>query len=104
MPNPETSELPVGSDALRLDAYCASDGCSWAGDYDETTWSLKDDTGQIVECSGEDPRGERCCPHCLLTNLMDTEGWDDAQLPNHAFRLPNDQTEGPAESRPSQPE
>jgi hypothetical protein len=78
------------SDLVRLEVYCASAGCSWAGDYDETTWSLKDDlTGQIVECGGEDPRGERCCPRCLLTNLVDTEGWDDDQLPRHAFRLPN---------------
>lgn len=91
MPTPEISELPVGSDALvRLEVFCASERCRWAGDYDETTWSLKDElTGQIVECGGEDPRGERCCPRCLLTNLVDTEGWDDDQIPRHAFRLPN---------------
>jgi hypothetical protein len=78
---------------VRLEVYCASAGCSWAGDYDETTWSLKDElTGQIVECGGEDPRGERCCPRCLLTNLVDTEGWDDDQLPRRAFRLPNKST------------
>ena len=76
----------------RFDVICHTNRCLWAGDWEDTSAS-RVEAGQVVECDPNLPDSELCCPKCLLTNLVETDGWDDDQLPRRAFRPPNDQAE-----------
>jgi len=73
----------------RFDVFCRTVGCTWAGDWEDTSAS-RVENGQVVECDPNLFEAALCCPRCLLTNLVETDGWDDDQLPQRAFRPPND--------------
>ncbi len=73
----------------RFDVVCHTNRCNWAGDWEDTYASGVEAGNVVVECDPNLPDAELCCPKCLLTNLVETDGWDDDQLPRRAFRPPN---------------
>lgn len=79
--------VALGSaDRERHEIICQTARCAWAGDLDDTLLSKALTGFRVVECDEDDPAGEACCPRCLLTNLVETKGWDDSQLPERAFK------------------
>lgn len=63
----------------RFDVICHTKRCGWAGDWEDTSAS-RVESGNVVECDPNLPDAELCCPKCLLTNLVETDGWVDDQL------------------------
>lgn len=90
--NADCSPAPCSAERQRNDVICDTPKCRWGGDFDDlkySTYSGVEDGSPPRECAGDERDARHCCPRCLLANLIETEGWDDDQLPAEAFK-PND--------------
>lgn len=78
-----------GNNRARNEIICDTPNCRWGGDYDDATYSTYEgvEGGPPRECGGDEKDARHCCPRCLLANLIETDGWDDDQLPAEAFKV-----------------
>lgn len=60
--------------------------CDWVGSWDDATWARFHIPGVGREvCEADDPGADPCCPACIRDTLVETEGWEDWQLPARAL-------------------